>query len=317
MRWRRSLRGSGAFLVGVAWAKTAVADPLPVHTPTAQVSARPTVAQRLSLADAVSRVLSEALPEVLSGAESHTRVETLCPSALSCAEPGCVAGIRTALGARGVVLVRIEPGARRRLRVAVDVLDARGETLAHGDGEETVGEWEDALALARVVAAPVRERLRAIPHEPAPTVTPAQTPTVAAPAPHPTHAEGTVPTHEARADGRSVAGVEDATVGRRRPAEAVLGGALLLGGALAATMGSVSLARDGSPAPGMAIDNAERVYVAGTRDYVLLGVGAASVAVGAVLLIDGVRTHGGSTSGVRAVGVWAPGVVGAAVHGVF
>lgn len=302
-----TLRAVSIGLLALALPAVVGADPLPVHTATAQVAPRPTEAQRLAVADAVAGVFAAALPEVLTGTESHARVETLAPASLSCGEARCAGAIRTALGARGVVLVRMETVQRHRLRLAIEVVDRAGERLAHGEDEALIGSWEDAVALARVVAGPLAAQVHTAENPPTPT--PAVTPPTPVATPvmvPPTRVEPPRPTPPIEATGESA----------RRPAEAAVGAVLIGGGLTAAALGLVSVARDGSDT-GEVVENGQRVYVAGARDYVLLGVGGAAVVAGVIVLIDGLRVRTEPSLRVRVGVVATPSAAGVSLSGVF
>lgn len=276
-----ALLGSGA----------AHADPLPVHTAT-QLRPRDlrdiSAEQRLQAADAVSESLRAVAPETLSALETRTRVQTLVPDGLACDAPACAGALTTPLNARAVVLVRLSAPRRGRLRVWVGLVDRQGAVTAQQEAEEAIAAWPEALALARETARPLVETLR--------TATPTPTPSpqvVAAPSPAPIEAPSPPP----------AAPPAVSTVTYRRPLEAAVGGGLAALGVTLATAGIVSVLRDGDVAATLP-DNVERVYVAGARDYALLGVGAAAAVTGVVLLVDGLRPRTRMASTARL----APGV---------
>jgi hypothetical protein len=249
----------------------AAADPLVVHTATPPNGRGITSAQRVTLADAVAEVLASGQPEVLRASETHARVETLTPAALTCDAPDCASSLVTTLHARGVVLVAL---ARSRNQVTLTLrwIDAQGAVRNEQRAEEIVAGWDDAIALARVSA---RALLAAMPAAP-----PMPTPTVLPPAP--------VPAVVARPAPPSMPATR--TVVTRRPVEAIIGGALVAGGAVALTIGSIAMAQDGGDT-GATVPNGTEVYVATARDTVLVIAGAAAVAGGVFLLVDGLRAR--------------------------
>lgn len=261
-----------AILLGPA---ASLADPLPVHTAT-QLRPRDlrdiSAEQRLQAADAVAEALRAVAPEALSAQETRTRVQTLVPDGLACDAPACAATLATPLNARAVALVRLAAPRRGRVRVWVGLVDRQGTVTAQQEAEEAVAAWPEAVALAREAARPLVEALRAAAPPPTPAVTPM--PTVVTPAVTPPPAVVTPPVAP--------------TVTYRRPVEAAAGAGLVAVGITLATTGLVSVLRDGSVAEPLP-NNVDRVYVAGTRDFVLLGLGAAAAVTGVVLLVDGLR----------------------------
>ncbi len=258
----------------------ALADPLPVHTAT---GLRPRelreipAAQRLQAADAVAEALGAVAPEVLSGQETRSRLQTLVPDALSCDAPACVPSIATPLHARGVVLLRLSTPRHGRVRVWVGLVSPAGEVSALQEAEEAVAGWPEAVALVRETARPLVEALR----QPAPSTPVAAS---AAPAPTPGSPRAAPPSTQPPPS------VEQPVETYRRTTEAALGAGLLAVGVTLATTGLVSVSRDGSVAESLP-NNVDSVYVAGARDYVLLGLGTAAAVAGVVLVIDGLRTR--------------------------
>ncbi len=249
----------------------AAADPLVVHTATPPNGRGVTTAQRVTLADAVAEVIASGQPEVVRASETHARVETLTPAALTCDAADCASSLLTTLHARGVVLVSIAR-ARNQVTLTLRWIDAQGAVRNEQRAEEVVAGWDDAIALARVSARALLAAMPAAPPMPTPTVLPpTQTPAVVAPVvPPPAPATREVVT--------------------RRPVEAIVGGALVAGGAVALTIGSIAMAQDGT-ATGATVQNGNEVYVATTRDTVLVIAGAAAVAGGVFLLVDGLRAR--------------------------
>ncbi len=249
----------------------AAADPLVVHTATPSNGRGITSAQRVTLADAVAEVIASGQPEVLRASETHARVETLTPAALTCDAADCASSLVTTLHARGVVLVSVAR-ARNRVTLTLRWIDAQGAVRNEQHAEEVVAEWDDAIALARVSARALLTAMPAAPPMPAPTVLPpTPTPAVVAPiAPPPAPTTRTVVT--------------------RRPVEAIIGGALVAGGAVALTIGSIAMGQDGGDT-GRTVQHGSEVYVATTRDTVLVIAGAAAVAGGVFLLVDGLRAR--------------------------
>lgn len=249
------------------------ADPLVVHTATPRNDRGITAADRLRLADAVAEVLSTGQPEVLRASDAHARVETLSPAGLTCDAAECASALLTPLHARGVVLVSVARGHHRQVSLTLRWLDAQGVVRGEQRAQEVVAGWDDAIAMARVSA---RTLLSEIPPvaaptpvaPPAPIVEPAPAPRVAAPA--------------------AIAPPRTRWVTTQRPVEAALGGALIAGGATALTIGLIAIAQDGQHVGDLS-NGREEVYTATTRDAVLVAAGAAAVAGGVFLLIDGLR----------------------------
>ncbi|MEZ4409143.1 MAG: hypothetical protein R3A52_22140 [Polyangiales bacterium] len=250
----------------VTAASAAQADPVAVFAARGMTNG-PTAPQASAVADAVAEVLSAQSPEVLSGVETATRVEALAPASMTCAAPACARDLASALHARAVVLVDATREGRHGT-VRLTLVSVAGESLASPVARETVGSWDDVVALARVLARELVTPLRTL-DPPAPTATPAVVPTTVEPVTAPRQA----PMETRR---------------YRRWPEAITGGALLAAGATLAVIGLVSVARDGTVANDLG-DGREEVYVTSTRDSVFLGVGVAAVAGGAALLIDGLR----------------------------
>ncbi len=255
------------------------ADPLPVHTPTRHVASRPSREQRLQVADAVAQVLGQAVPDVINGEETLTRLQSFNPSALACDLPTCAGRIAGPLHARAVALVRQEFSGGS-LRVIVDIVSPQGEVTAHAEGDEPVGNWSEAVALGRVVAG----RVAVILHPPAAVTAPAS-----APATHPLAA---VAEPRPASPVTPPPGAPPTVVYRRRAWEAGVGGALVVAGAVAVAIGAVAVAQDGSEVSGQSPSPAmHTVYTATGRDYALLGIGIPALIGGAVLVFDGLRAH--------------------------
>lgn len=255
----------------------ASADPLVVHTATPRSDRGISAADRLRLGDAVAEVLATGQPEVLRASDTHARVETLSPAGLACDAAECASALLTPLHARGVVVVSVSRGRHRQVSLTLRWLDAQGVVRGEQRAQEVVAGWDDAIAMARVSA---RTLLSEIPPvasaapapTPAPIVEPTPAPLAAPPAP-------TV-----------IAPPRTQWVTTRRPIEAALGGALLAGGATALTIGLVAIAQDGQQVTELS-NGREEVYTATTRDTVLVAAGAAAVAGGVFLLIDGLRAR--------------------------
>jgi len=260
------------------------ADPLPVHTAT-QLRPRElrdiSAAQRLQAADAVAAALGAVAPEVLSGEETRSRLQTLVPDALACDATACAASITTPLHARGLVLLRLELPRRGRVRVWVGLLGADGRVTVQQESEEAVAGWPEAVALARETARPLVDALRRAAPAATPTAAPVPTPAT----PPPASAAPVVPA------GPDLPHTET----YRRIPEAAIGAGLVAVGIGLASTGLVSVLRDGTVAESLA-NNVDSVYVAGARDYVLLGVGSAAAVAGVVLLVDGLRTRTRTTT---------------------
>lgn len=260
----------------VSLSSVSLADPIAVYAPR-QVSRETSSQPTNAVADAVSEVLSVDLRDVLSGVETATRVDALAPAANTCRSAQCAAQIAVALDARAVVLVDATQS-RHRASVRLTVVNRNGETIASRTNSETVGSWADVIALARVSAreliAPLHALDRAEPTEaprsqPVVTVTPPAVTEHLAPTPN-----GSQPRPLIRR--------------YRRWPEALAGGAIFTAGAVLTSLALVSVARDGSVANDLG-DGREEVYSVSTRDWVFLGVGAAALAGGVVLVIDGLQ----------------------------
>jgi len=252
----------------------ASADPLVVHTATPRSDRGISAADRLRLGDAVAEVLATGQPEVLRASDTHARVETLSPAGLACDAAECASSLLTPLHARGVVVVSVARGRHRQVSLTLRWLDAQGVVRGEQRAQEVVAGWDDAIAMARVSA---RTLLSEIP--PVAPAAPAATP---APIVEPT------PAASAALPPPVIAPPRTRWVTTRRPIEAALGGALAAGGATALTIGLVAIAQDGRQVTQLP-NGREEVYDATTRDTVLVVAGAAAVAGGVFLLIDGLR----------------------------
>ena len=251
----------------------ATADPLVVHTATPRSDHGITSADRLRLADAVAEVLATAQPDVLRASEAHTRVETLIPAGLACDAAECASTLLTPLHARGVVVVSLARGHHRQVSLSLRWLDAQGVVRGEQHAQEVVASWDDAIAMARVSA---RSLLAEIPAVAAPAP-PTASPPILEPTPPPTVE---APPH--------IVPPRREWVTTRRPAEALLGGVLFAGGVTALSIGLTAIAQDGQRV-GELTNGREEVYTATTRDTVLVAAGAAAVAGGIFLLVDGLR----------------------------
>lgn len=254
----------------------ASADPLVVHTATPRSDRGISAADRLRLGDAVAEVLATGQPEVLRASDTHARVETLSPAGLACDAAECASALLTPLHARGVVVVSVARGRHRQVSLTLRWLDAQGVVRGEQRAQEVVAGWDDAIAMARVSARTLLSEI--------PPVAPAAAAPAPAPIVEPTPAPAAAPAPTAIVPPRS------RWVTTRRPVEAALGGALLAGGATALTIGLVAIAQDGQVA-GELPNGREEVYSATTRDTVLVAAGAAAVAGGVFLLIDGLRAR--------------------------
>lgn len=248
----------------------AAADPLVVHTATPANNRGVTTAQRVSLARAVGEVLATGQPDVPDAAEVHNRVETLAPAALACDAVECATSLATTLHARGVVLVSIARGNHRQVSLTLRWIDPQGAVRNEQHAEEVVAEWDDAIALARVSARALLAAMPPPPPVPVAAPAPAPAPVVSAPA--------------------VVTPPATRWVTTRRPVEAIIGSALVAGGAVALSIGAIAMGQDGGDT-GRAIANGSEVYTATTRDTVLVIVGAAAVAGGVFMLVDGLRAR--------------------------
>ena len=254
----------------------ASADPLVVHTATPRSDRGISAADRLRLGDAVAEVLATGQPEVLRASDTHARVETLSPAGLACDAAECASALLTPLHARGVVVVSVSRGRHRQVSLTLRWLDAQGVVRGEQRAQEVVAGWDDAIAMARVSARTLLSEIPPVaPAAPAPTPAP-----IVEPTPSPRAATPPTVTAPPRAQ----------WVTTRRPVEAVLGGALLAGGATALTIGLVAIAQDGQQVAVLS-NGREEVYSATTRDTVLVAAGAAAVAGGVFLLIDGLRAR--------------------------
>ncbi|TAK26562.1 MAG: hypothetical protein EPO40_20945 [Myxococcaceae bacterium] len=252
----------------------ASADPLVVHTATPRSDRGISAADRLRLGDAVAEVLATGQPEVLRASDTHARVETLSPAGLACDAAECASALLTPLHARGVVVVSVARGRHRQVSLTLRWLDAQGVVRGEQRAQEVVAGWDDAIAMARVSARTLLSEIPPVaPAAPAPTPAPIVEPTPAASAALPPPV---------------IAPPRTRWVTTRRPIEAALGGALLAGGATALTIGLVAIAQDGQQVTQLP-NGREEVYDATTRDTVLVVAGAAAVAGGVFLLIDGLR----------------------------
>lgn len=249
------------------------------------------------MADAVAAVLGASVPEVLSGQETATRLQSFNPAALACDVPVCAGTIAGPLHARAIALVRQEYTPAGALRVVIDVVNAHGEVTAHAEGEEPVGAWTEAVALGRVVAGRVAATLRAPATAPSPpTVSTSTRPGTAA------SSVGTLPPTTPGTSRDAATSPLPVVVYRRRPLEIGVGGGLVALGLVATIIGATAVAQDGSEVADQPSTPAmHTVYSAGARDTVLLALGIPAILGGAVLLIDGLRAHreelppGGST----------------------
>jgi len=252
----------------------ASADPLVVHTATPRSDHGISAADRLRLGDAVAEVLATGQPEVLRASDTHARVETLSPAGLACDAAECASALLTPLHARGVVVVSVARGRHRQVSLTLRWLDAQGVVRGEQRAQEVVAGWDDAIAMARVSARTLLSEIPPVaPAAAAPTPAPIVEPTPAASAALPPPVTAPPRTR---------------WVTTRRPVEAALGGALLAGGATALTIGLVAIAQDGQQVTALP-NGREEVYDATTRDTVLVAAGAAAVAGGVFLLIDGLR----------------------------
>jgi len=252
----------------------ASADPLVVHTATPRSDRGISAADRLRLGDAVAEVLATGQPEVLRASDTHARVETLSPAGLACDAAECASALLTPLHARGVVVVSVARGRHRQVSLTLRWLDAQGVVRGEQRAQEVVAGWDDAIAMARVSARTLLSEIPPVaPAAAAPTPAPIVEPTPAASAALPPPVTAPPRTR---------------WVTTRRPVEAALGGALLAGGATALTIGLVAIAQDGQQVTALP-NGREEVYDATTRDTVLVAAGAAAVAGGVFLLIDGLR----------------------------
>jgi hypothetical protein len=268
-------------LLALAPARTAAARPLAVLAPEIAGARRPSRTERVALADAVAESLARAGQEVLGGGETWARLEVLDPAQLGCDAAPCGGHVATLLGARGVVLVRPAlTGASLRLELLA--VDAQGEVLGREQGEATIADWEDALALGRVVAG----RLALVLRGPSPQ----RTSTTEAPSG--TGAAGAVATTITAPPSPPPRPRVATHVG-----EAAIGGGLAVVGGLvgafaiaALTEGRQCLAGDPgvcSPASDVPVSMAGEFSTPSPLNYVWLAVGGVSVVVGGVLVIHG------------------------------
>ncbi len=259
---------------------------MPVFTPTRHVSSRPSRDQRLQLADAVAEVFHRTLPDVISARDTDRRLAALTPAALACDLPGCVGAVAMPLHARAVTLVREDYTSAGSLRVVIDTVTPDGVVTAHAEGDQPVGAWPEALALARIVAA----RAVALVSANSPVAPPAEAPRI--PVIPPVRAPAPVvqaPETPSLRPPSNVLRDLPAHATHRRGWEIALGSGLIAAGLAATTVGLVAVAQDGSVVSTSAA--METDYRAGTRDYVLLGLGIPALVGGVLVLMDGLRAR--------------------------
>jgi hypothetical protein len=278
-----------------AIARDAEGAPLAVLAPESTGQRRPSRAERLALADAVATTLSRELPEVLSGSETRSRLSVLDPARLSCDAAACGGPVAALLGARGVVLVRVRT-AGASLQLEIEAVGATGETLASEQGDATIADWQDALALGRVVAARLGTRLAQRERASVAAETPVTAPTEADGAPSPV-ASGPAP--EARASGIRVG-------------QTVAGGALVAAGGVTAALAIVALAAgrqcvDSNPAvcePGTEPVSPPGAFTEPSPwNYAWLAAGGVALTAGVVLMVGGLTARAPASPTRPIVGV--------------
>jgi hypothetical protein len=285
--------------LALALAAAAVsADPIPVHIAAPRGVNRapaPSAAERLSVADAVADALRGERREVLSGAETRSRIEALNPSAVTCDALDCITAITLPLHARALVMVRETRQRDGTTRIEVRLVNLRGEVIAERAEQEIAPSTAEAVALARLAASSVVDAMQRF-DTPAPTPEPAPAPAAAAPTPAPV---------EARAP---------AVVSRRRYGEVGAGVAALVFGAGAVAVGAVGLAGGERVVQDL---GADRVLVerGSALNWVWLGAGAAALGVGVFLVVDGLRERPLAVSAAAIVPI--PGGAAATIAGRF
>jgi hypothetical protein len=263
----------------------ALADPLPVHVAALRGRGAATAnAERLQVADAIAAVLAEGAPEVLSGAETRTRLEALNPSALHCDALDCLTTVTLPLHARALVMVRLTR-TRETARIEVRLVNLRGEVIAERTEQDLAPTLAELTALARLAGGSIAEAVRAQqPIAPTPPA-PAPTPAVVTPAP-------AVTSPRVRVDAPVVL--------RRRMPLVIAGAGALAVGVAAVSVGVAGLAGGERVTQTLSDD---RVLVEGPSplNWVWVGAGVAALGVGTWLFVDGMRP--------RPVGITAAGLV--------
>lgn len=257
------------------------ADPIPVHIAAPRASSRgvnPSSAERLAVADAVAQALSAGAREVLSASETRARIEGLNPSAATCDALDCITAITLPLHARALVLVRESRQREGQTRVEVRLVNLRGEVLAERAEQDIAPSTAEAVALARLAAAPIAEALARL-DAPSPPVVTAAPAAIETPAPQAVVRVTPVPV----------------TVTRRRVGEVIGGVGALVAGAAALSVGIAGLAAGERVTRDLGEQRVE-VEQPSALNWAWVGGGAAALGLGVFLVVDGMRARPVTTS---------------------
>jgi hypothetical protein len=310
----RSTVAASLGIFALTLSSAALGDPLPVHTATTRVattSLQP--ADRIELADAVAGVFSAAsVPEVLTASETRNRLQEINPVGVSCDAANCASAVFGPVRARALVLVR-QNRTSGRVSLNIEYINLRGEVVLHEDRNEAIAQWSDAIAIARIAATRLVQRLRAddrtaitlIPPTRAtgPVTNPVTGP-VTGPVTNPVTGPVTGPvTNPVTGSGPTqppVVTVPDVRY-ERRPWEIGLGAGLIAGGAVLAGFGIANLAANNSVTESAA-DHTVTTRCAAGASYannvcdgvgavtpIMLAAGAVALGGGVYMLIDGLR----------------------------
>ncbi len=141
---------------------TPALDPLPVHTATTRIVANSLPpADRLRLADAVAQVLIELhVPEVRTATATRNNLQELGGPGNSCDTANCANQVFGPLHGRAVVMVH-QARTRGRATLDIELINLRGESVAHEHSEEAINSWDDAVEFARLATRHLVEHVRA------------------------------------------------------------------------------------------------------------------------------------------------------------
>lgn len=290
-------------VASVLASRTALTDPLPVHTATTRIAHTSLQAQeRLALADEVARVLSASgIPDVFTATDTRNRLQEINPSGLWCDSASCATGVSNPIRGRALILVT-QSRTRGRVAIEIQYINLRGEPVQTVSRDEPIGSWNEAIAIARQATEQLITRLPDDARHPAvgpdPHVVTAPDPrVVTAPDPHVVTAPD--PHHDGVVAPPALPEVRYV----RRPWEIGVGAGAIAGGLALAVIGSYNIATNGSVTPvagnreeyrcaagGSTTSNRGREDCSvGVVSPVLLGVGIVAIGGGIFLLIDGLR----------------------------
>ncbi len=306
----RSTVAASLGIFALTLSSAALGDPLPVHTATTRVattSLQP--ADRIELADAVAQVFSAAnVPDVLTASETRNRLQEINPVGVSCDAASCASAVFHPVRARALILVHQNRTAGR-VNLNIEYINLRGEVVMNEPRNEAISQWSDAVAVARIAATRLLQRLRDD-ERTAVTLVPPTRATGAGtnpgtnpgtgPVTGPVTGPGTNPVTGPAVTPPPVVMVPDVRY-ERRPWEIGVGAGLIAGGAVLAGFGIANLAAHGTTTENAA-DHTVTTRCAAGASYandacdgigavtpIMVAAGAVALGGGVYMLIDGLR----------------------------